>query len=149
MPHHAGVLLIDRMLDWLQPSSTRITILGVYGALNSSTWHKAGLQFTCCSHILIPNIHSWQVRIATAFYWRSKMKKCLNVAPVWGVAAQPGGQCAANITCAMSPLYSQSCIGEALRTTWRSHPFPLLKSESLAFKSHCFSTKTFTVVELG
>lgn len=90
MPHHAGVLLIDRMFDWLQPSPTRITVLGVYGALNSSTWHKAGLQFTCLSHMLIPNITSWQVRITTAFYWRSKMKKCLNVAPVWGWLHRPG-----------------------------------------------------------
>lgn len=64
MPHHAGVLLIDRMFDWLQPSPTRTTILGVCGALNSSTCHKAGLHFTCLSHTLIPNISSGQVRIA-------------------------------------------------------------------------------------
>ena len=155
MPYHAGVLLIDRMFDWLEPSPTRITIRGVYGALNSSTWHKAGPPFTCLSYMLIKKVNSWQVRIAAAFYLLSKMKKWLNVAPILWMAAQFWGQSAANMTCAMSLLCSQRCIIKSLKTTWSSQPFPqimlcmfrdwlfLLKSESLSLQTALSLYKTF------
>lgn len=51
-----------------------------------------------------------------------------------GLAAQPWGQCAANITCAMSLLCSQKCIREDLRTL-RSQPLSsLLKSGVLSLQ---------------
>lgn len=159
MPYHAGVLLIDRMFDWLEPSPTMITILGVYGALNSSTWHKAGLQFTCLSYMLIKKVNSWQVRIAAVFYLLSKMKKWLNVAPILWMTAQFWGQHPANTTCAMQKLCSQRYIIKSLKTALSSQPFPQIllsifrdwlcwRASPWAFKPHCLSIKPFIGVEL-
>lgn len=127
MPYHAGVLLIDRMFDWLEPSPTRITILGVCGMLNSSTQHKARLQFTWLSYMLIKKVNSWQVRIAAAFYLLSKMKKWFNLAPILWMAAQFWRQ---YLQCHC--FVHKRCIVKSPKKTWSGQIFLQIKQTVFA-----------------